>query len=256
MDRLLYEAAREGSHQKVEKLLALQPPVNPNSSDEDGWTALHWACSFGHSAIVSPLLSHPAINVNQKDDDRNTPFLLACVNGRAACVRLLLRDPRVILDEATVRGNTPLMMATRWEILVKCWIASGREMDLGEPGNPKTDVVGALRRRNEKRGVISLLERFRENPTRVRLAVRLEIGWFDELAAAPFALVVFVCDGLLRISEDARDPELARFFGLAVRLPMDLQALLCHRVVGSMKTTISGVAAGAAFQHLRSLFRS
>ena len=33
--------------------------------------------------------------------------------------------------------------------------------------------------------------------------MRVEVGWYDELAAEVFALVVFVSDGLLQIKDTA-----------------------------------------------------
>jgi len=61
----------------------------------------------------------------------------------------------------------------------------------------------------------------------------MELGWYDELAAEVFALIVFLSDGLLEIrieNEANRAP--ARFFRIARKLPLELQMLLCSRVAG------------------------
>ena len=109
----------------------------------------------------------------------------------------------------------------------------------------------------------------------------VELGWLDELAAEFFALVVFLSDGLLEIKEEesmtgAKEenkagafsffkmtrwlsvekekpiihPNHARFFRIAKELPMELQMLLCHCVVGSTGENISGEQRELAFKHL------
>ena len=47
---------------------------------------------------------------------------------------------------------------------IKWWIASGREMDLGKPGDvDKTDAIGVAKNHGRTEAV-TLLERFQENP--------------------------------------------------------------------------------------------
>jgi len=95
---------------------------------------------------------------------------------------------------------------------------------------------------------VTLLERFKENPEETRSSMRAELGWFDE-AAEMFAMVVFVSDGLLQINDTA--PSLAaRFFNIVRRLPLELQMMLCHRVVGSPKEIIPGKESEEAFKNL------
>jgi len=81
--------------------------------------------------------------------------------------------------------------------------------------------------------------------------VRLELGWYDDLAAEIFALVVFVSDGLLQIDDTTTTPSpAARFFNIARRLPLELQMVLCHCVVGSAKDIIQGKDSEVAFKSL------
>ena len=122
-------------------------------------------------------------------------------------------------------------------------------MDLGKPGDVhRTDAIGAAKERG-KTNVVTLLERFKNDASKTRSEVKLELGLVDELAAEIFALVVFVSDGLLEIRNG--DQSLAaRFFKIAGRLPIELQMMLCFRQVGSDKEIISGKESKAAFKKL------
>jgi hypothetical protein len=132
--------------------------------------------------------------------------------------------------------------------VIKWWIASGREMDLGEPGNEKNDAIGAATR-NERNEEVSLLERFRDHPEETRHEVRVELGWLEEMAAEFFALVVFLCDSLLEIRGESMTGA-ARFFRIAQKLPIELQMVLSYRMVGSMGGNIRGEQRELAFREL------
>jgi len=97
--------------------------------------------------------------------------------------------------------------------------------------------------------VVTLLERFKENPDETRHAARMELGFTDELAAGMFALLVFVSDGLLQVNDIAPSPA-ARFFSIAVQFPLELQMVLCYRVMVSAKEIIHGRHSEAAFKEL------
>jgi len=98
--------------------------------------------------------------------------------------------------------------------------------------------------------VASLLERFESDATQTRHGVRVELGWYDEVAAEMFALVVFVSDGLLRINDTTTPSPAARFFKIAGRLPLELQMIMCFRQVGSDKEIIPGKESEVAFREL------
>ena len=58
----------------------------------------------------------------------------------------MLKDSRVKVNEPAKDGETPLWRAARDDghlDIIKWWIASGREMDLGTPGDDYTDVIWA-----------------------------------------------------------------------------------------------------------------
>jgi len=68
----------------------------------------------------------------------------------------------------------------------------------------------------------------------------VKLGFSDALAAEVFALTVFLCDDLLQLTSTATNSDSAatRFFAIASKLPIELQMMLSHRAVGSMKQNI------------------
>jgi len=195
--------------------------------------------------VIPLLLAHPDIDVNAKNKYGHTPFF-------SACVRELLKDSRVKVNEPDNDGWTPLYRAAAngYFDIIKWWIASGREMDLGKPGDvDKTDAIG-MAKEYRKTEVVTLLERFRSDAAKTRHATRVELAWYDPAAAEMFALVVFVSDGLLQIKDTKTTTPAARFFNIATQLPLELQMVLCFHQVGSAKEIIAGNDSEVAFRSL------
>ena len=80
----------------------------------------------------------------------------------------------------------------------------------------------------------------------------MKLGVLGELAAEVFALTVFLCDDLLQLQPalDASTTTAAPFFAISSKLPMELQMILCHRAVGSMKRNILRLDSEPAFKSL------
>jgi len=244
---IMLAAVESGDAKKLAELIRQDPGFNVNMDLEgNGYSA---CLRDIRSAVIPLLLAHPDIDVNVKNKYGDTPFLWAC-NGRASCVRELLKDSRLKVNEPSTGGYTPLFWAALKGHLevIKWWIASGREMDLGKPGELRSDAIG-IAKKGGKTEVVALLERFKSYPAHTRHAMRVELGWYDEAAAEMFALVVFVSDGLLRVKDTTTTPA-ARFFSIAARLPLELQMVLCFRQVGSPKEIIPGRESEAAFKEL------
>jgi len=247
-------AVESGNAKELAELMRQDPGFDVNMGlDDGGSTLLHFACegSDSRSAVIPLLLAHPDIDVNGKTRYGSTPLIWACVNGRTSCVRLLLEDSRVNPNEPGNDRSTPLRYAAYFGHVdvIKWWIVSGREMDLGKPGDvDKTDAIGVAQLLGLTE-MVTLLERFKENPDDTRRHVRQEMGWYDALAAEMFALVVFVSDGLLQIKATTPSPA-ARFFNIARRLPLELQMVLCFRLVGSDKEIIHSKDSEVAFKEL------
>ena len=202
MESALREAACDGKEEDMRKILKKHPDIDVNAKYQGGWAPLHIACLNGHDKIVSLLLAHPHIRVNDKTAEGFTPFLVTCRTRRSSsCARVLLKDPRVEVNEPRDDGSTPLYEAIFWGSIeiIKWWVGSGREMDLGKPWNEKTDAIKRARK-SGRTELASLLERFQENPIQTRNVIRKELGWFGEEAKI-FALIIFLSDGLLKIGK-------------------------------------------------------
>ena len=142
-------AVESGDAKELVELMRQDHVYKVNQQYGLGFILLHYACLRGdRSAVIPLLLAHPDIDVNFKNNFGSTPFYCACLYASTSCVREMLKDSRVKLNEPNDYGDTPLWRAARHGHLdvIKWWIASGREMDLGNPGDvDKTDAIGGAR---------------------------------------------------------------------------------------------------------------
>ena len=130
-------------------------------------------------------------------------------------------------------------------------------MNLGDTKNQKDwrgKTALEIVRVNRRTEVVSLLERSMANPAQTRHEVRGKLGVLDALAAELFAVVVFLSDDLLQprpaLATIIAASAATRFFAITSKLPMELQMILCHRVVGSMKQNILYKDSEVAFKSL------
>jgi len=176
----MLDAVRNRDAKKVAELIRQDPGFKVNMGlENDARTLLLYACIGSHRSTVIPLLlAHPDIDVNVKDTYECTPFYYASADGNTPCVREMLKDSRVKVNEPDNDGFTPLWLAASLGRLdvIRWWIASGREMDFGKPGDIReTDAIGVAKR-NGKAEIATLLERFKSDAANTRSEVRLELG--------------------------------------------------------------------------------
>ena len=69
--------------------LLLEKKANPNQSDHEGTSLLHWSSHDGHLALVERLL-HFNADVNAVRYDGTTPLMIACYLGKISVANLLL----------------------------------------------------------------------------------------------------------------------------------------------------------------------
>ena len=145
-------AVKSGDVEKLAELIRQDPGFKVNQQNEDGYTLLHHACyEDSRSPVIPLLLAHPDIDVNVKNIYGSTPFYFAC-NRSPSCVREMLKDSGVKVNEPDQFGCTPLWGAALRDCpnVIKWWIASGREMDLGAPGDvDKTDAIGVAKKKGK-----------------------------------------------------------------------------------------------------------
>jgi len=294
MEQRLTNAIRLKNLVTVREILARHPELDLNhfGAQSPDSTPLHEACRLGHTDIVSLLLGHPGIDVNPRNSLGETPFYHACLHGHSAVVKLLMKDSRVDVNCAARETFSSLWwVAFHGKMDILRWmIASGIPLNVGRDDAGAAGVLSP--RKHASPEVSGLLERFKRDPAGTRVRIRLELGFYDEEAAQVFALVVFVCDGLLVVSDagsgDHWEPQgevvtgqgdcveqgrwrgrrregedevedqvdsRKRFFRIAMELPLELQMVLCHRVTGSAKISIPSVFAEAAFRDLTKVLR-
>jgi len=153
-------AVKKGDVKELAELMRQDPGFDVNLGlDGERWTLLHSACIENRrSAVIPLLLAHPGIDVNVKGKYGETPFLWAC-DGRTSCVREMLKDSRVKVNEPDNHGSTSLVVVAYHGHLdvLKWWIASGREIDFGRPGDWNTDAI-AVAKKWKMTEVVTLLE--------------------------------------------------------------------------------------------------
>ena len=257
MEQQLMNAATNGLFEEAEALLRDNPSLHVNWKNGAQQTALHCASQNGHAEVVKLLLAHPEIDVNVGTGVRETPFLLSCWLGKVSVARLLLKDPRVDVTSGDLAKRSPLWCAALrgCHDVIEWLIASGRDLgdlNLVEWLGKKYSVLEIAR--NEKMvEVVSLLKKFVAKPAQTRHELRLRLAP-EELAAEVYTLTIFLCDDLLRLKPalitKKQSGATHRFFGIVRKLPMELQMIICHRVVGSGKESILSKDSEAAFKSL------
>ncbi len=85
-ENALMLASLSGQETIVQQLIDRGADIN-----KPGWTALHYAASGGHDAIVRRLLAHHAY-VDSESPNGSTPLMLAARYGSTASVKLLLQE--------------------------------------------------------------------------------------------------------------------------------------------------------------------
>ena len=84
-----------------------------DAKGQDGYTALHYSCRYGHVDIVRTLVKHKA-NVNARTDSGDTPLMLAAINKNDNVVHALLSDYQCLVDAKGQDGYTALHYSCRY----------------------------------------------------------------------------------------------------------------------------------------------
>src|SRR6266851_3830824 len=129
----LARAAKQNDSGAVRALIGNN--ANPNQTDEESRTGLHYAAVNGNLRIIAILIKAGA-KLDPKEKLGNTPLHLAAERDQAEAAQLLL-DAGAAVDAENKNGMTPLMMAaSRGNVeIVNALIAKGADV-------AKTDYTG------------------------------------------------------------------------------------------------------------------
>ena len=99
-------------HDNVINALLSDSQCLVDAKGQDGYTALHYSCRYGHVDRVRTLVNHKA-NVNAKTDSGDTPLTLASRNKFDNVVHALLSDSQCLVDDKSQDGYTALHYSCR-----------------------------------------------------------------------------------------------------------------------------------------------
>jgi len=275
----LFYACQHGFVGMVARMLR-DPRIDINLVTKNGVAPLFIACDFGSPRIVEMLLDDPKIDLSDQGRRHDVPLLYAaCEKGRTEVVELLLADPRIDVAMKRADGLTPLWIASQNGHLeaVRRLLASDRDLDPLAKRSDGRDAVGAaqmsttqetwdweqpsdaVRRWENCPLIAALITDYLQDPVAVKTRLGKELQAPEKLAGSYFALVVLLSDRFLALrhqedaGDDRRDMEevnSARFLAFALRLPFDLQMVLCSVAAASSKTVILSKFSEPAFRFL------
>jgi len=228
-----------------------------NAKGHYKWGFLHLACCNNRHQMVVELLKSPIINLNLKDKHGYTPFIVACNYQAVECSLILLEDLRVDINCSTQVGDTGLMWLAHYGRIaaVEHILASIRHI-------PSSGVISAMKkaRWNEKHSTALLLENFNAQPFETLKSLRANLNLQEYGPVTAFVLVILLSDDYLVLlpkpkSQPNPSPgakksrkrkvqnhqklnpknekwiKARQFFEIALRLPMELQMVLCNRLI-------------------------
>jgi len=257
-------ACQNGRRDIVAKMLA-DPRIDVRKARADGSHPLYSACQEGRRDIVTTLLADARFEVNRKTGQGTSPFWIACQWGSLEVVDVLLDDMRVDVN-SLFRGSSVLFIVVQLGLLevLQLLLASGREINTKL--RDSTRKTAAEEARNWKftgqvhaetpeeltriiqngPGIVDLLDSFEVNRDAMRQSLRRLPNIRGFFVNRVFALVVFTTDGFLAVG-DAASPEVRRFFSIVEKFPIELQMVICYRLFGSPKNTVSSRDSEPAF---------
>jgi hypothetical protein len=133
-----------------------------DSTDDEGWSALHWACNEdgGHLNIVL-LLINSGIDINHNDNNGSNALLVATEFGHIKIIEYLIDNGIDVNTKNVSHGATALMLATQNSNIkaVELLINGGAKVDLLDNyGNKALFFAQHIQNREIYSGIVSILK--------------------------------------------------------------------------------------------------
>ena len=185
----------------------------------------------------------------------STPLWFASQDGHLFVVQLILASGREVDTKTKSIAGT-------WGWSNKSAAEQARFQGIRDKMAHESEEDYTRKKRNGPL-IAALIDSFDADPDATRQKLREIPDLRDSFISDLFALVVFLCDGLLSVntgsSSSASPPsptskKAARFFQIAHCLPMELQMMLCNRVFGSWKNSVLTKHSEPAFKRLGRLY--
>ncbi|CAI7641033.1 unnamed protein product [Penicillium crustosum] len=125
------DKSSSNGHEVVTRLL-IDKGADINTSDNRGWTPLHWASSKGREAVTRFLIKEGA-NVNASDEYGRGSLSFASLNDHEAVVRLLIDDGANV-NASDKDGRTPLshVSSNGYEVVARLLIEKGANVNTSD----------------------------------------------------------------------------------------------------------------------------
>ena len=233
----LFDLVRGQTLPKIEEVKEIlrQPNLNINRPDINNLTVIEYLIQWNCPSTLTEILKYPGINPNQTGYC-GIPLSYAVHRANPGIVNVLLSDPRVIIDSAVIYTAIMEGSLSSLELI----LISGKPFQITR--NFPSD--------HTFEGTYQLLQRYIKDPDQTTYEIKLKVrSHGDEYSGYVFGLIVYLSDDYLRIIERVtQQPKVRRFFKITQELPMDLQMVICNRLVGSDKNIISTSLVEKAFR--------
>jgi ankyrin repeat protein len=152
----IHEFAQKGDLEGVKSLIEKDPEL-VNAKDEDGRTALHWACRGVHLDVVKFLVEKGA-DVNAEDNNKIVPLHSLATRNSAAAIAVLV-DNGADVDFKDYGGNTALHYAAMSDAADAVVILTKAGADIENRENySRTPLILCARERGGPKTIKVLLE--------------------------------------------------------------------------------------------------
>ena len=148
--RPIHMAAMSKNDKNVIKYFIEDLNLDKNTVDENGYSALQFACIGGNIDIVKYLIEEQNFDINQLDNDGESPIFRAIANGHLPIVKYLLGLPNI---DKTIRNKDGLNMLHKacfnGELKIIKYLIEIEKMDINDKDNSNYTIFLNACRCNE-----------------------------------------------------------------------------------------------------------